>query len=159
MIAGHLRLAERYARALRGRMYFELTYSAHPGSSGASDTAPYCGPIQSVHVKSADLYIVCAAGMARHWGTSLLRLKYANDASEFKSALARFEDMAAETSRRLKWNDEEQARFLARFVLLAWLIDRPFRGKGEWKRRCTVLRKQLCDAELEAASLLASRLA
>ena len=96
--------------------------------------------------------------MANHWGTRLWRLKYGHDSSEFRPVLERFQKVAVATSRRLNWDDDEQAHFFARFVLLGWLLDRAFHGKGEWKRRCIVLRQQLFSAEREAARLLALKL-
>ena len=156
-------IAERYVHAIRGRMYFELTFNSRSDSTEYSvaksqGLGQYRPPNRPVTVKSRDLYVLCAAGQANHWGTRLIRLKYGLDATEFKHVLPLFQDVAAETSTRLNWGDEELARFMARFVLLGWLIDRTFRGHGEWKRRCTILRKQLFRAEREASSLIALKL-
>lgn len=154
-------LAERYVRAIRGRMYFEHAYNQDAVHSADSDAwgIGHCkGRVEPVSVRSRDLLVICAAGMANHWGTRLFRLKYGLDRTEFGPVLTRFEQVAAQTSERLHWGDEELARFFAKFVLVGWLLDRPFRGKGEWKRRCLVLRKQLLSAELEAAQILASKL-
>lgn len=154
-------IAERYVRATRGHMYFDQTYNRSPVSSAQSDAwgIGHCkGRVEPISVKSGDLFYVCAAGMAGHWGTRLFRLKYGLDPAEFYPVLAYFEQVAAQTSARLNWGDEEQARFFAKFVLVGWLLDRQFRGKGEWKHRCVILRNQLFAAEREAAQLLALRL-
>lgn len=142
-------IAEWYAIATtHGNLHFGMTIkNCAPGYEG-----------QSVRLSSNALTVICAAGMAGHWGTSLFRLKYANDASEYRGVRDRFQVMAVETSRRLNWGCDELAHFLADFVLIGWLLDRPFRGKGEWTRRCSILRNRLFREERKASSFIALRL-
>ena len=149
MITGsHRDLSEWYASAItHGVIYSSLTIE-----SGA----PGCKTSQ--RLTSLDLDLICAAGMARHWGTGLIRLKYGHDASEYQSVLRQWQDQAAEVSTRLNWGCEELARFMAEFVLLGWLLDRAFQGKGEWKRRCIFLRNKLNTESLEASSIMALKL-
>lgn len=144
----HRDLSERYASAVtHGVIYTGLTIENHaPGGNG------------SIRLNSLDIDVICAAGMARHWGTSLIRLKYGNDASEYRSVLRQWQSIAVDTANRLNWEDEELARFMAEFVLLAWLLDRDFQGKGEWKRQCIILRNKLNREALEAASIIALKL-
>ena len=144
----HREIAERYASSTtHGRLYSSLTIETGP---------PGCKT--SLRLTSLDLDLICAAGAARHWGTSLIRLKYGNDASEYRAVLRQWQDIAADTSNRLNWGCEELARFLAEFVLIGWLLDREFQGKGEWRRRCFILRNQLNREALEAASIIACKL-
>ena len=144
----HREIAERYgASSTRGRLYSSVTIET--GSPGCKT---------SQRLTSLDLDLICAAGMARHWGTGLIRLKYGHDASEYRAVLRQWQDMAAEVSTRLNWGCEELARHMAEFVLIGWLLDRAFQGKGEWKRRCFILRNKLNRESLEAASIIALKL-
>lgn len=144
----HREIAERYASsATHGRLYSSLTIETGP---------PGCKT--SLRLTSLDLDLICAAGMARHWGTSLIRLKYGHDAGEYRAVLRQWQSIAVDTSNRLNWGDEELARFLAESVLLGWLLDRAFQGKGEWKRRCFILRNKLNREALEALSIMAYKL-
>lgn len=144
----HRDLSEWYASAVtHGVIYSSLTIeNSTPGGK------------TSLRLNGLDLDVICAAGMARHWGTSLIRLKYGHDASEYRRVLRQWQDMAADVSNRLNWDCEELARFMAEFVLLGWLLDRSFQGKGEWKRRCLILRNKLNSESLEASSIMALKL-
>lgn len=93
------------------------------------------------------LDVIIAAGFTRGIGTSLLRLKYGNDASEYRGVLEKFGRMAVEESRRLRWGDEELTTLMAEFVLDAWLINRPLMTKGKWIGRTVVLFALLKDEE------------
>ena len=92
---------------------------------------------------------VHAAGACRHWGVSLIRLKYANDASEFRACLAKFRELS---------DDDELTQFLAHDVLLGWLLDRRIRGRGEWATKCQNLRRKINSEALEASSIMALKL-
>ncbi len=130
-----------------------------------------CGPLSDVVIEQPcfsgkttitiegwSLDALIAAGMARHWGTSLLRLKYGLAASEYRAVLAQFLRLAEEIGNRQKWTDQELTRFLAVEALHCWLLDRSFRGRGEWQRRCVTLHKRLDQEAREAAAAIASRL-
>ena len=144
----HREIAERYAASTtRGRLYSSVTIET--GSPGCKT---------SQRLTSLDLDLICAAGMARHWGTSLIRLKFGFDASEYRAVLRQWQDMATDTGDRLQWPDRELTAFLAEDVLLGWLLDRAFQGQGEWKRRCIFLRNKLNTESLEAASIMALKL-
>lgn len=152
---------EWYARATAsGKLYFSFDFDPSAQGSGSDDGNNADGeyePIRSYapsRSHSSDLEIIIAAGMANRLGTSLFRLKYALQACEYRPVLTRYRQMAAQASVRLSWGDEELAQFLAEDVLAAWLLDRPFHGKGEWKRRCVVLRNLLTSEEQKAASAL-----
>ena len=144
----HREIAERYAASTtHGRLYSSMTIE-----SGSPGCKTY------IRVISLDLDLICAAGMARHWGTSLIRLKFGHDASEYRAVLRQWQDMATDTGDRLQWPDRELTAFLAEDVLLGWLLDRAFQGQGEWKRRCIFLRNKLNTESLEASSIMALKL-
>lgn len=135
----HRDISERYAASTtHGRLYSSVTIET--GSPGCKT---------SQRLTSLDLDLICTAGMARHWGTSLIRLKYAHDASEFRTCLAKFRELS---------DDDELTQFLAHDVLLGWLLDRRIRGRGEWAAKCQNLRRKINSEALEAASLMAYKL-
>ena len=144
----HREIAERYgASSTRGRLYSSVTIET--GSPGCKT---------SQRLTSLDLDLICAAGLSRHWGTSLIRLKYGLDPTVYRSVLRQWQHIATDTGDRLQWPDRELTAFLAEDVLLGWLLDRAFQGKGEWKRRCIFLRNKLNMESLEAASIMALKL-
>ena len=96
---------------------------------------------------SNSLDLIIAAGFSRGIGTSLFRLKYANDASEYRGVLEKFERMAVLVSIRLNWGDEEMVLFMAEFVLDAWILDRQLTTKGKWIERTAILQNLLKDEE------------
>lgn len=130
-----------------------------------------CGPLSDVVIEQPcfsgkttvtiegwSLDALIAAGLSRHWGASLLRLKYGLAASEYRAVLAQFLPLSDEIGNRQKWTDQELTRFLAVEALHCWLLDRSFRGRGEWKRRCVTLQKRIDQEAREAAAAIASRL-
>lgn len=76
--------------------------------------------------------------MARHWGTSLLRLKFGLAASEYRAVLAQFLRLAEDIGNRQKWTDQELTRFLAVEALHSWLLDRSFRSGRMARALCNV---------------------
>lgn len=131
----HRDLSEWYASAVtHGTIHPAVTVQSLGESRRLSD-----GALDAVH----------AAGACRHWGVSLIRLKYANDASEFRTCLAKFRELS---------DDDELTQFLAHDVLLGWLLDRRIRGRGEWATKCQNLRRKINSEALEAASLMAYKL-
>lgn len=141
-----------------GKLFIGMNYDPRACRGGNDDGNDRDGNHVSArghtprHERGGDLDIIVAAGLSRHWGTRLLRLKWALDPAEYRPVLALFRDLAAEASIRLHWDDEELARFLAEDVLLGWLLDRQFQGRGEWKQRCHVLRNIL-NAEARKAAV------
>ena len=144
----HREIAERYgASSTRGRLYSSVTIET--GSPGCKT---------SQRLTSLDLDLICAAGWSRHWGTSLIRLKFGLDAGEYRAVLRQFQRLAMDTGDRLQWGDPELTEFLATEALHGWLLDRAFQGQGEWKRRCIFLRNKLNRESLEASSIIALKL-
>lgn len=146
----HRDLSERYASAMRRdyigvieRLACAVSHGTiHPAvtvQSGGSPRRLSDGALDAVH----------AAGACRHWGVSLIRLKYGHDASEFRTCLAKFRELS---------DDDELTQFLAHDVLLGWLLDRRIRGRGEWATKCQNLRRKINSEALEAASLMAYKL-
>ncbi len=135
----HRDLSERYASAAtHGRLYSSVTIET--GSPGCKT---------SKRLTSLDLDLIGAAGLARHWGASLIRLKYGHDASEFRTCLAKFRELS---------DDDELTQFLAHDVLLGWLLDRRIRGRSEWATKCQNLRRKINSEALEASSIMALKL-
>ena len=144
----HRDLSEWYASAItHGVIYSSLTIESSTPSGKTS-----------LRLNGRDIDVIIAAGLSKHWGASLIRLKYGLDPTVYRLVLRQWRDMATDTGDRLQWPDRELTAFLAEDVLLGWLLDRAFQGKGEWKRRCIFLRNKLNTESLEAASIMALKL-
>jgi len=147
-----------------GKLFISMSYDPRACSGGNDDgnDADGCHVTARGHTpkceRGGDLDIICAAAMSRHWGTRLLRLKWGNDATEYRSVLPHILRLAEETGMRLKWGDPELTRFLAVEALHAWLLDRRIHGRGEWAQRCVTLRKRIDVESQKVAAEIAKRL-
>ena len=80
------------------------------------DRGPFC-----------DLHYLTAAGMvgiSEYWATSLFRLKYSNDAKEYRICLLGLKDAARKLSGKCGWKiTQAQIGTLSRDVIWYWIAD------------------------------------
>lgn len=147
-----------------GKLFVSMNFDPRANQGGNDDGNDDDGNHVSARshtptqARGGDLDIIVAAGLSRHWGTRLIRLKFGNDATEYREVLRRFRKLAGETSARLHWLDAELTDFLAVEALHGWLLDRPFRGNNDWKHRCVVLRNLLNSESRKAATAIQAAL-
>ena len=152
MTDGEERVTEWYVRAARsGRLYFEI--DVEKKESGVVRNGWLMNWKTSKRLKSNDLFVICAAGLCRRWGTRLLRLKYGLDASEYPRILTRLKQMAIEASP----GDTELVALMAEYVLQAWLLDRRLRCKGEYRLIAQMLQNFIRKEERQTAQELILR--
>lgn len=112
----------------------------------------YATAAQSRRLCDSCLTFLHAGSRLNRWGTSLLRLKYGLDASEYAPVQATFRHRAAEVASKWRWREPELVSFLAEFVLDAWLLDRRLFVSIDLKQMSRVLRNVLKKEEEETAA-------